>query len=417
VIVSGCTGLTVPGTLALAGQLIKHMFVILHADLDSFYASVEQRDEPRLRGRPVIVGAGVVLAASYEAKAHGIESGMGGRRARELCPQAITVAPRFDAYVDASKAVFTIFGDTTPLVEGVSIDEAFLDVSGLGQVSGSPVEIAVRLRARVLADVGLAITVGAARTKFLAKVASRVAKPDGLLYVPPEGELGFLHPLPVQRLWGVGQVTAEKLHQRGIFTVGEVAELQPQALVAMLGPASGRHLHALAHNLDPRPVVVRRRRRSIGGQRALGSRRMPPDEVDATLVGLVDRVCRRMRKADRVCRTVILRLRFDDFSRVTRSHTMLRCTAETESVLTTARALLETAAPLVRVGGLTLLGISLTNLDDADSVQLELPFAAREAGALDPALDGIREKFGSDAIRRAVLLGRNPGWVPPMLPD
>jgi DNA polymerase-4 len=394
------------------------MFVILHADLDSFYASVEQRDEPRLRGRPVIVGAGVVLAASYEAKAFGVRSAMGGRQARELCPQAIVVAPRFDAYVEASKAVFAIFDDTSPLVEGISIDEAFLDVGGLTQVSGSPVEIAVQLRAAVRKQVGLAITVGVARTKFLAKVASGVAKPDGLLYVPPEGELGFLHPLPVQRLWGVGRITAAKLHDRGIFTVGEIAELAPRSLVAMLGPASGHHLHALAHNRDPRPVTVGRRRRSIGGQRALGTRRrMPPDEIDATLVGLVDRVCRRLRKARRVCRTVVIRLRFEDFTRITRSHTMLRATWETASVLATARGLLATTAPLIRAGGITLLGISLTNLDDADALQLELPFATRDLGRLDPALDDIREKFGRDAVQRAVLLGRDPGWQPPMLPD
>ena len=392
--------------------------MILHADLDSFYASVEQRDEPRLRGRPVIVGPGVVLAASYEAKAHGVRSGMGGRQARALCPQAIFVPARFDAYVEASKAVFEIFDDTTPLAEGISIDEAFLDVGGLSQVSGSPVEIAVRLRARVREQVGLAITVGAARTKFLAKVASGVAKPDGVLYVPPEGELGFLHPLPVQRLWGVGQVTATKLHERGIFTVGEVAALEPRALVAMLGPASGHHLYALAHNYDPRPIVIGRRRRSIGGQRALGSRRrLPAAEVDATLVGLVDRVCRRMRNARRVCRTVILRLRFEDFSRITRSHTMLRATWETASVLATARGLLASTAPLIREGGLTLLGISLTNLDDADALQLELPFAARDLGRLDPALDAIREKFGKESVQRAVLLGTDPGWTPPMLPD
>jgi DNA polymerase IV len=392
--------------------------MILHADLDSFYASVEQRDAPRLRGRPVIVGAGVVLAASYEAKAYGVRSAMGGRQARELCPQAIVVPPRFDAYVEASKAVFEIFENTTPLVEGISIDEAFLDVGGLAQVSGSPVEIAVRLREAVQQEVGLAITVGVARTKFLAKVASGVAKPDGLLYVPPEGELGFLHPLPVERLWGVGRITAAKLHDRGVFTVGEVADLEPRSLVAMLGPASGHHLFALAHNHDPRPVTVGRRRRSIGGQRALGTRRrLPPDEIDATLVGLVDRVCRRMRKARRLCRTVILRLRFEDFSRITRSHTMLRATWETADVLTTARALLAGVEALIRDGGLTLVGISLTNLDDADALQLELPFAARHLGTLDPALDDIREKFGKEAIQRAVLLGRDPGWIPPMLPD
>ena len=392
--------------------------MILHADLDSFYASVEQRDEPRLRGRPVIVGAGVVLAASYEAKAYGVRSAMGGRQARELCPQAVIVPPRFEAYVEASRAVFTIFEDTTPLVEGISIDEAFLDVGGLGDVSGTPVEIAVRLRARVRAEVGLAITVGIARTKFLAKVASQVAKPDGLRYVPPDDELAFLHPLPVQRLWGVGRITTAKLHERGIYTVGEIAQLPPRSLSAMLGPASGHHLYALAHNRDPRRVTVGRRRRSIGGQRALGTRRrLPPDEIDATLVGLVERVCRRMRKARRLCRTVIIRLRFEDFSRITRSHTMLRATWETDCVLATARSLLGSTRQLILDGGLTLIGISLTNLDDADALQLELPFAAREIGSLDPALDSIREKFGSDAVRRAVLLGRDPGWIPPMLPD
>jgi DNA polymerase IV len=392
--------------------------VILHADLDSFYASVEQRDEPRLRGRPVLVGAGVVLAASYEAKAFGVRSGMGGRQARELCPQAVVVPPRFEAYVEASKAVFAVFADTSPIVEGISIDEAFLDVGGLARVSGTPVEIAVRLRAAVRDQVGLAITVGVARTKFLAKVASGVAKPDGLLFVPPEGELGFLHPLPVQRLWGVGKVTAAKLHERGVFTVGEVARLEPRALVAMLGPASGNHLYALAHNHDPRPVVVGRRRRSIGSQRALGSRRsLPPDEIDATLVGIVDRVCRRMRKANRVCRTVVLRLRFEDFTRLTRSHSLVRATWDTAAVLAAARALLADTVPLIRDRGLTLLGLSLTNLEAADALQLELPFAAKDLCRLDPALDDIREKFGKEAVQRAVLLHRDPGWSPPMLPD
>ncbi|HVU92302.1 MAG TPA: DNA polymerase IV [Jatrophihabitans sp.] len=391
--------------------------MILHADLDSFYASVEQRDDPALRGRPVAVGGGVVLAASYEAKAFGVRSAMGGRQARELCPQLIVVPPRFEAYTAASKAVFAIFDDTTPFVEGISIDEAFLDVGGLAAVSGSPVEIAVRLRERVRAEVGLAITVGVAATKFLAKVASQVGKPDGLKYVPPGEELAFLHPLPVERLWGVGTVTAAKLHERGISTIGEIAALAPNSLSAMLGPAAGRHLFALSHACDPRPVVTGRRRRSIGGQRALGSRPRPPAEIDATLVALVDRVCRRLRSARRVCRTIVLRLRFADFSRATRSHTLLQATWETDAVLATARALLASAAPLIRDGGLTLVGISLTNLDDADAQQLELPFAARAAGRLDPALDGIRERFGKDAVQRAVLLGRDPGWAIPQLPD
>src|SRR5437773_4903822 len=204
---------------------------ILHADLDAFYASVEQRDDPGLRGRPVIVGGGVVLAASYEAKAYGVRTAMGGAQARRLCPMAIVMRPRMDAYSEASKAVFAVFDDTTPLVEGLSIDEAFLDVRGLGHIWGTPPEIAVRVRREVRARVGLPITVGVARTKFLAKVASGVAKPDGLLVVPPEDELGFLHPLAVEQLWGVGPATAEKLRARGIRTVGEVARLPEQALV------------------------------------------------------------------------------------------------------------------------------------------------------------------------------------------
>ncbi|MGZ4711226.1 MAG: DNA polymerase IV, partial [Acidimicrobiales bacterium] len=295
---------------------------ILHADLDSFFASVEQRDDPRLRGRPVIVGGGVVLAASYEAKAFGIHSAMGGRQARQLCPHAIVVPPRFSAYTEASKAVFAVFDDTTPLVEGVSIDEAFLDVGGLRRISGPPVEIAARLRRRVLDDVGLPITVGVARTKYLAKVASQVAKPDGLLVVPPDRELAFLHPLPVERLWGVGPATALKLHAGGITRVGEVARLPEARLVSLLGRAAGRHLHALAHNRDSRPVHARRRRGSIGSQRALGRKPRAPDELATYLTGLVDRVTRRLRTARRLCRTVVLRLRFADFSRATRSRTM-----------------------------------------------------------------------------------------------
>src|SRR5512134_1665558 len=243
---------------------------ILHADLDAFFASVEQRDDPCLRGRPVIVGGGVVLAASYEAKAFGIRTAMGGRQARRLCPHAVVVPPRMSAYSDASKAVFAVFEDTTPLVEGLSIDEAFLDVRGLERLAGPAPEIAAQLRRRVLEEVGLPITVGIARTKFLAKVASGVAKPNGLLVVPPEDELGFLHPLPVERLWGVGRVTSAKLHDRGLHTVGQVAALDEAMLVHLLGRASGRHIHALAHNRDPRRVRTGLRRRSIGSQRALG---------------------------------------------------------------------------------------------------------------------------------------------------
>jgi len=392
---------------------------ILHADLDAFYASVEQRDDPRLRGRPVIVGAGVVLAASYEAKAFGVRTAMGGRQARALCPWAIVVEPRMSAYSDASKAVFGVFENTTPLVEGLSIDEAFLEVGGLARVSGNPVEIAARLRAEVLARVGLPITVGVARTKFLAKVASGVAKPDGLLLVPPDAELEFLHPLAVERLWGVGAKTARKLHERGITTVGDVAGLPESVLVAMLGQASGRHLNALAHNRDPRAVVVGRRRGSIGSQNALGRARASrsPDAVDAIVVALVDRVTRRMRTAGRVGRTVVLRLRFDDFSRATRSHTLPRPTAHTDTILATARQLVALAMPKIARDGCTLLGLAVANLDDDRVVQLALPFDRQSGNALDTALDDVRDRFGSSAVTRAVLLGHRTGESVPMLPD
>jgi DNA polymerase-4 len=390
---------------------------ILHADLDAFFASVEQRDDPRLRGRPVIVGSGVVLAASYEAKARGVRTAMGAAQARRLCPQAVVVAPRMSAYSEASKAVFRVFENTTPLVEGLSIDEAFLDVRGMERSVGTPVEIATELRRAVREQVGLPISVGIARTKFLAKVASGVAKPDGLLLVPPGRELEFLHPLPVERLWGVGPVTARKLHERGITTVHQVATLPEALLESLLGRASGRHLHALAHNLDPRPVQPRRRRRSIGSQRAGRRTASALDSIDADLVALVDRVTRRMRTAGRVGRTIVLRLRFDDYARATRSHTLTHATASTPPILSTARELLSTALPTIERRGLTLIGISVANLENVDSVQLALPLDGPDWTALEAALDEVRDRFGSHAITRAVVLGRPQGIVMPLLPD
>ena len=390
---------------------------ILHADLDAFYASVEQRDDPRLRGRPVIVGGGVVLAASYEAKACGVRTAMGGVQARRLCPRAVVVPPRMGAYAKASKAVFEVFRQTTPLVEGLSIDEAFLDVGGLRKISGTATEIAVRLRREVREQVGLPITVGVARTKFLAKVASAVGKPDGLLVVPPGEELAFLHPLPVERLWGVGPVTSGKLRDRGITTVGEVARLGEPTLVSLVGQAAGRHLHALAHNRDPRPVDTGRRRRSIGSQRALGRSPRSPQDLDAALIGLVERVTGRMRKAGRTGRTVVLRLRFGDFSRVTRSHTLTWPTSHTGTILATARGLLAAAMPMIERQGITLIGIAVANLDDSGAIQLTLPFDRQSGGALDAALDQVKARFGNDAITRAVLLGRDPGLTVPLLPD
>lgn len=417
---------------------------ILHADLDSFYASVEQRDDPTLRGRPVIVGGGVVLAASYEAKAYGVRTAMGGRQALRLCPRAVVVPPRMAAYSRASEAVFEVFRDTTPLVEPLSVDEAFLDVGGLLRTSGHPAQIGARLRARIRTEVGLPITVGIARTKFLAKVASQEAKPDGLLLVPPERELAFLHPLPVRRLWGVGAKTAEKLHNHGIHTVAQVAELGESTLAAMVGGAMGRQLYCLSRNIDRRRVVTGVRRRSVGAQRAVGraGTTMTAAEVDAVVIALLDRITRRMRAAGRTGRTVTLRLRFDDFSRATRSRTLPRATAATTPLLTVARALVHDAAPLIADRGLTLIGFAVSNIDRDGAAQLELPFEARAATAggpgqrgpalestvdpmvdpmvdsvVDSAVDLVRRRFGSSALTRGVLVGRDAGPEVPLLPD
>jgi len=390
---------------------------VLHADLDAFYASVEQRDDPSLRGRPVIVGGGVVLSCSYEARARGVRGAMGGGNARRLCPEAVVVPPRMSAYSDASKAVFKVFEQFSPIVEGLSIDEAFLDVRGLDHILGTPPEIARKLRSAVREQVGLPLTVGVARTKFLAKVASGVAKPNGLLVVPVDGELEFLHPLPVERLWGVGPKTAAKLQARGITTVAQVARLPELELIEMLGRASGRHLHALAHNRDPRRVRTRSRRRSIGSQHALGRSERSWQQADVALAALVDRVTRRIRGAHRVARTVVLRLRYSDFSRATRSHTIAEATAETDTILAVARALLATAVPEIERRGITLVGVALTNLEDAGAVQLTLPFGRGREQALDQALDDIRERYGSGSITRAVLVGREIRPSVPLLPD
>ena len=390
---------------------------ILHADADSFYASVEQRDDPSLRGKPVIVGGGVVLAASYEAKAFGVYTPMGETQARRLCPDAIVVRPRMEAYSEASDAMFDVFRDTTPLVEGLSIDEAFLDVGGLWRISGNPRAIAERLRTQVRERVGIPVTVGVARTKFLAKVASGVAKPDGLLVVPIDDELGFLHPLPVERLWGVGRVTSKKLRERSLTTVADVARLDEDELIAILGRASGRHLHALAHNRDPRPVEVGRRRHSIGTQRALGRRTRSPDQLDVDLIALVDRLARRLRKAHRVTRTVTLRLRFDDLTRATRSHTLHESTTHTVTLLTAGRNLLADALPMIEERGITLIGITFSNLSNDDAVQMALPFDKASPAVVDTTLDGVRDRFGSKAVTRGVLLGRRDGLQVPLLPD
>jgi DNA polymerase-4 len=379
---------------------------------------VEQRDDPALRGRPVLVGGGVVMAASYEARACGVRSAMGGRRARALCPDAVVVPPRMEAYSAASKAVFAIFRDTSPVVEGLSIDEAFLDVRGMEHIAGPPPDIAARLRERVRAEVGLALTVGVARTKHLAKVASNAAKPDGLRVVAadPESERAFLHPLPIEAIWGVGPRTADRLHAIGIHTVGQLAACDEATLVLVLGRAGGRQLHALANNRDGRVVRSGRRRRSIGSQSALGTRARGPAELDAILAALVDRIARRLRGADLACRTVTLRLRFGDYTRATRSRSFGRPTRSTERLLRTVRELFADAQPRIAADGLTLVGVSLSNLDDDDGAQLELPLDGSRAG-LDDALDDVRERYGAKAIRRAANVHRDIGPAMPTLED
>ncbi len=366
----------------------------------------------------MIVGGGVVLAASYEAKAYGVRTAMGGMQARRLCPDAVVVAPRMTAYSRASEAVFEVFRDTTPLVEPLSVDEAFLDVGGLRRASGPPVQIAEQLRVDVRAHVGLPITVGIARTKFLAKVASQEAKPDGLLLVTPDQELAFLRPLPVRRLWGVGAVIADKLHAHGLTTVADVAELSESTLASLLGIAMGRQLYALSRNIDRRRVNTGVRRRSVGAQRALGraGNRMSPNEVDAVVVNLIDRITARMRAAGRTGRTVVLRLRFDDFTRATRSRTLAWATSSTQPLLAAARQLVAAAAPAIAQRGLTLIGFAVSGIDRSGAQQLMLPFH-RESLAVDAAVDQVRQRFGKSALTRGVLVGHDTGIEMPHLPD
>jgi DNA polymerase-4 len=379
---------------------------ILHADADAFFASVEQRDDPRLRGKPTIVGAGVVMAASYEARAYGIEGGMNGGRARRLCPHAIVVPPRFSAYTEASRGLFELFEETAPLVEGLSLEEAFLDVRGLERISGAPREIAERLRQRARESVGLTVTVGVARTKVLAKMASRAAKPDGLLVIEPEREAEFLRPLPVEALWGVGFATAEKLRAHGISTVGDLERRAESELAMFLGGYAARHLNAIANRRDPRRVRRGRPRRSIGTQSAFAGGGRSGSDLDALLVTLVDRVTRRARGANRAGRTVTLRFRFADFSRATRSRTLPHPTAGTGAILAAGRALLAASRAMIERRGITLLGITVANL--STEAQLELPLEPQVNPALDLAIDEIRERFGTDAIRRGSTTSSAP---------
>ncbi|MEM7337662.1 MAG: DNA polymerase IV [Actinomycetota bacterium] len=392
------------------------MTSVLHADLDAFYASVEQRDNPRLRGRPMAVGGGVILAASYEARRFGVRTAMNEGEARRRCPQIEIVGARMKAYSEASKAVFAIFDDTTPGVEPLSIDEAFLDVGGLARLVGPAAMIAATLRARVASEVGIPLSVGGASTKFLAKVASQEAKPDGQLIVPDGGEEAFLHPLPVSRLWGVGAVTAERLHAKGLHTVGDVADVAPELLTSLVGRAASHHLHSLAHNRDPRPVETGRRRKSIGSQRSFRAGSVDRAGAEAILLDVCDRISRRLRTGDRQARTVTLRLRFADFSSATRARRFTQPSTSTADVVDAARDLLHEAWPMIEERGLTKVGVALSDLIADDAVQLVLPLSARRDPSLDAAVDQVRERFGTEAVTRSTIVGFDRREVP-LLPD
>ncbi len=384
---------------------------ILHADLDAFYASVEQLLQPALRGKPIAVGGGVVLAASYEARAFGVKSGMSGRAARELCPELIFTGGHFSEYERLGDAAIDVLASFTPDIERISIDEAFADVSGCEALFGSPEEIARKVRRRVRDKLGLPISIGVARTKHLAKIASQVAKPDGLVLVDPATELMFLHDLPVDLMWGVGPATKAKLAARGIETIGELAHASPQAMERVLGKAVGRKLTQLAWNRDPRAIQTDRRAISAGAQSALGKRPATETVFAPVLQHLADRIARRLRAKDRLARTVTVRVRFADMSSVSRAITL-------PAPICSTAALTEIAIDLVRglladhpdERTISLLAISASHLGLEPCPQLELPFALADDGRrpgtkkgrlrerADRALDAIRERFGQEAV-------------------
>lgn len=386
-----------------------HGATILHADLDAFYASVEQLLDPSLRGIPMAVGEGVILAASYEARQFGVRSALSTVRARSLCPQLKVVPGSFGRYLDYSERVMAVLEGYTPNVEQISVDEAFLDVSGSVHLFGSPATIAAEIRRRVRAEIGLPVSVGVATTKFLAKVASQVAKPDGMIVVPEGEELDFLHPLPIEVLWGVGPVTARKLRRGGVETVGEIAATPTDTLAAWLGRATAEHLSALSRNRDPRPVARRAAAKSIGSQQALGRGTTDVDELDRVLLSLAERVGRRLRAKERRGRTVTVRIRFPPDRSITRSETLSRPVSATEGIWETSRRLLrhgldDPSQPV------TLVGISVSGLEDEETVQESLAFEEEvEEGrndAVDRQIDEIRRRFGDQAVTRAGLLGR-----------
>jgi DNA polymerase-4 len=399
---------------------------ILHVDLDAFYASVEQRNRPELRGRPVAVGGGVVLAASYEARRFGVRSAMSLRQARQLCPGLIVVDGSYGDYLESSNQVFDICRRFTPLVEQISIDEAFLDVSGAHHLFGSGRSIAAAIRGQVRTELDLPISAGVAGTKFLAKIASRVSKPDGLVEVPLGGELDFLHPLPVDILWGVGPATRAKLEALGIATVGALAETPETTLANRLGTAAARHLWSLAANRDPRPVRTDRSARSVGAQRAFGGNVIDRDVWRQVVRAIADRVGGRLRHKRRAGRTLSVRVRFADLQAVSRATTLAAPVNSTDALFTVTMELVDRAVAESAAGrGLSLIGLSVSKLVVAPHLQLELPLVtdplldARRSGStialsrslLDAAVDDVRDKFGKESVVAGSTLTR-PGMIP-----
>jgi len=382
---------------------------ILHADLDAFYASVEQLLDPTLRGKPVLVGGGVVVAASYEARAFGVSAPMSSRDALKLCPGAIVVEGHFERYLDLSEKVMALFEDATPVVEQISVDEAFLDVSGTTHLLGRPSDIARDIRRRVRDEVGLPLSIGVASTKFLAKIASARAKPDGLVVVDLGTELNFLHPLPVEALWGVGKVTAARLHRFGIGTIGELAQVHPSALAPVLGQGTSGALGALSWNQDPRPVRGGRRAGSVGSQQALGRGLVDTEQMAVVVLGIADRVGRRLRAKGRSGSTLSVRVRYPGPRLISRSHTLTSPTASTAALANLGVELVHRALEVSEGEPVTLIGMSVSNLTTDQHLQLELDIDDGDVlrmgssedvrrRSLDESVDAVRDRFGREFV-------------------
>jgi DNA polymerase IV len=381
---------------------------ILHVDLDAFYASVEQLDDPSLRGKPVIVGGslrGVVLAASYEARPFGVKSAIPMARALPMCPNAIVVAPRHERYAELSDRFFAILGRYSPLVEGLSLDEAFLDVTGEEKLFGDGPTIGRTIKAAVRAELGLVASVGVAAVKFIAKIASDLGKPDGLVMCPSGAEQEFLAPLPISRLWGVGEKTGAEMARLGLGTIGDVARVGERALVSRLGEETGRHLHQLALGIDPRVVEPDREPVSIGHEDTF-ERDLADREILAHhLLDQADRTCARLRRLGLRARIVTIKVKYADHKRTSRRLTLPRPTTDARLVGETARRLLSSVEDIERKK-VRLTGVSLSGLSPRDGArQLGFDEAEVERGErLGDALDKVAARFGRGAVKRAVLV-------------